>query len=58
MVAMYETLHEEGESVAGKSGKETYPGEMLIRYTPSTKDMIDCTGATSIRRHFCGKFER
>jgi len=55
MVAMYETLHEDGESVAGKSGKETFPGKMLIRHTPGIKEMIDRTGATSILDYGAGK---
>jgi len=55
MVAMYETLHEEGESLAKKTGKETFPGKMLIRHTPGIKEMIDRTGATSILDYGAGK---
>ena len=55
MVAMYETLHEQGESLARKTGKETFPGKMLIRHTPGIKQMIDRTGATSILDYGAGK---
>ncbi|PIV78569.1 MAG: class I SAM-dependent methyltransferase [Rhodobacteraceae bacterium CG17_big_fil_post_rev_8_21_14_2_50_63_15] len=55
MVAMYETLHEEGESAAGKSGKQTFPGKMLIRHAPGIKEMIDHTGARDILDYGAGK---
>lgn len=55
MVKMYETLHEEGENVAGKTAKETFPGKMLIRHAPGIKRMIDRTGAKSILDYGSGK---
>lgn len=55
MVAMYETLHEEGEAVAGKSGKQTFPGKMLIRHAPGIKEMIDRSGAINILDYGAGK---
>lgn len=55
MVAMYETLHEDGEASAGKSGKQTFPGKMLIRHAPGIKEMIERTGATSILDYGAGK---
>ncbi len=55
MVAMYETLHEEGEISSRKSGKQTFPGKMLIRHAPGIKEMIAHTGSNSILDYGAGK---
>lgn len=55
MVRMYETLHEEGENLAGKTAKETFPGKMLIKHAPGIKEMIHRTGAKSILDYGSGK---
>lgn len=55
MVKMYETLHEEGENVAGKTAKETFPGKMLVKHAPGIKEMIEKTGAKSILDYGSGK---
>jgi len=48
MVRMYETLHVKGETSAGKSAEETFPGKMLTSHAPGIRDMIQRTGAHSI----------
>ncbi|MFN2327729.1 MAG: hypothetical protein ABR612_02350 [Chromatocurvus sp.] len=55
MVRMYETMHEEGEQSAGKSGKDTFPGKMLINHAADIKAMIEHTGARSILDYGAGK---
>jgi len=55
MVAMYETLHRDGEQQAGKSPEDTFPGKMLISHTPGIGDMIRRTGARSIIDYGAGK---
>ena len=55
MVAMYETLHEEGETASKKSGQDTFSGKMLIQHAPGIKEMIDCTGAETILDYGAGK---
>jgi hypothetical protein len=55
MVAMYETLHREGEQQAGKSADETFPGKMLISHAPGIRDMVQRTGARSIIDYGAGK---
>ena len=55
MVAVYENLHDGGETSAGKSGGDTFTGKMLIRHAPGIKDMIDRTGARDILDYGSGK---
>jgi len=55
MVAMYETLHEEGETSSKKSGKDTFSGKMLIQHAPGIAEMITRTGAKSILDYGAGK---
>lgn len=55
MVAMYETLHEEGETSSKKSGKDTFSGKMLIQHAPGIAEMITRTGAASILDYGAGK---
>lgn len=55
MVAMYETLHEEGEVSSKKSGEDTFSGKMLIQHAPGIREMITRTGARSILDYGAGK---
>lgn len=55
MVAMYETLHEEGEQSAGKSAEDTFPGKMLLEHARGIRAMIAATNAREILDYGAGK---
>lgn len=55
MVAMYGTLHAEGEVSSKKSGEDTFSGKMLIQHASGIREMITRTGATSILDYGAGK---
>jgi hypothetical protein len=55
MVALYSTLHQEGEQRLGLTAEETYPGVSLLPHLGRIKALIERTGARTLLDYGCGK---
>lgn len=55
MVALYGTLHREGEQRLGLTAEETYPGVSLLPHLARIRTLIGQTDARTILDYGCGK---
>lgn len=55
MVALYCTLHSDGERRLGLTPEETYPGVSLLPHLARIRTLIERTGARTLLDYGCGK---